>query len=75
MKKILNVLALSVALLFSPACLMVDAQYPLDDDYNNTDLGTKVGQSSAHSVLWIVAWGDAGSNAAAKDGNIKVLII
>ena len=32
-----------------------------------------MGRSQAHSVLWLVAWGDAGTQAAAKAGGIKTI--
>ena len=31
------------------------------------------GQASAHSVLWLFAWGDAGTQAAAKNGGLTVI--
>ncbi len=46
---------------------------PLDTDVNNTALGSKTGEASFQSVLWLVAWGDAGSAAAAKNGDIAVI--
>jgi hypothetical protein len=32
-----------------------------------------VGTAEAYSVLWLVAWGDASYEAAARNGNITVL--
>ncbi|HVN40273.1 MAG TPA: TRL domain-containing protein [Myxococcota bacterium] len=46
---------------------------PLDTDLDQTKLGTKVGKSEAQLVLGLVAWGDAGTQEAAKNGNITVL--
>lgn len=46
---------------------------PLDTDVNNTVLGEKTGEASLYSVLWLVAWGDAGTAAAAQNGNISVI--
>jgi hypothetical protein len=62
----------TVALLFS-GCAFVNTKTPYDLDLNNTDLGTKVGTAEAQSVLWLVAWGDASYEAAARNGNITVL--
>ena len=62
----------AVALLLS-GCAYVNTKTPYDLDLNNTDLGTKVGVAEAQSVLWLVAWGDASYEAAARNGNITVL--
>jgi hypothetical protein len=48
-------------------------RFPLDEDLWKTELGSKVGVSSNYSVAWLVAWGDAGVAAAAKNGDIKVV--
>ena len=34
---------------------------------------TVTGKTCYHSILWLVAWGDAGSAAAAKEGGITTL--
>jgi hypothetical protein len=49
----------------------VSARIPLDRDLDRTALGSKVGRASAQSVLWGVAWGDAGIHAAALDGGLS----
>jgi hypothetical protein len=54
-------------------CIYLNATYPLDTNMNRTPLGTKVGQASAYSVLWLVAWGDAGTQAAARNGGLTVI--
>lgn len=54
-------------------CAYSHVQRPLDTDYDNTSLGSKVGRSHIQSVLWLVAWGDAGTKAAAEDGGITVI--
>ena len=48
-------------------------QIPLDNDYDVTELGTKIGRASNYAVLYLFAWGDAGSKAAAENGGIKVI--
>ena len=70
MKKSFSAIALCVAL---QGCVYVDIQIPLDTDLNNTDLGTKTGTSHYQSILGLVAWGDAGTQAAAKQGGITTL--
>ncbi|MFC1736865.1 TRL-like family protein [Candidatus Hydrogenedentota bacterium] len=46
---------------------------PLDINFDETDLGEKTGESSVHTILWVVSFGDCGANAAAKDGGIEVI--
>jgi hypothetical protein len=66
-------LFLIVVLVLNSGCLYTNVKYPLDEDLMNTELGSKVGRASNHIVLWLFAWGDAGTEAAAKDGKIKVV--
>jgi hypothetical protein len=56
-----------------PGCVYANFKTPLDTDLQETKLGAKSGESSFQSFLWLVAVGDAGSKAAADDGNITVL--
>lgn len=72
MKKALLVLS-SLLCLSLQSCMLTSIQVPLDTDLQQTDLGDKVGESSYQSVLGLVAWGDAGTQAAAKNGNIQTL--
>lgn len=69
MKAILMTLCI---LLFLPGCIY-NVRRPLDTNYDKTEIGTKVGMSKATSVLWLFAWGNAGTKAAAEDGDIKVI--
>lgn len=64
---------LFAAVLALSGCLYLDTKLPLDTDVAQTTLGTKTGVSSVHSVLWLVAWGDGGTEAAAKNGGLKVI--
>lgn len=57
----------------SVGALYSDTKAPLSLEYNNTDMGRKVGQASAHSFIGLFAFGDASVQSAAKDGNIKVI--
>lgn len=65
------VMFVCVALL--AGCAYMRVQRPLDEDFQETRLGSKVGRAYAYSVLWLVAWGDAGTRAAAENGNIEVI--
>jgi len=64
---------LGLALLALPGCVYAHIKSPLDEDLDQTILGPKVGRSSNHQVLGMVAWGDASTQAAAKNGGIHIL--
>lgn len=64
---------LGLALLALPGCIYANTKLPLDTDLNQTKLGAKTGQSNAYSILWLVAWGDASTQAAAANGGITTL--
>jgi hypothetical protein len=67
---------LSLALLAAPllsGCIYTNIQTPLDVDLDRTQLGDKIGTSEWQSVLWAVAWGDGGTQAAAKQGGLTVI--
>jgi hypothetical protein len=70
--KPLNALVVALALL-APGCVYGNFGQPLDTNLQETTLGSKRGEASYHSLLWLVAWGDAGSRAAAVDGQITTL--
>lgn len=59
--------------LLATSCVYSRITVPLDEDIDNTVLGDKVGRSSYESVLWVAAWGDAGTQAAAEEGGISVI--
>jgi hypothetical protein len=62
-----------LAAFLSQGCAYSHIQRPLDTDFDETRLGSKMGRAHSHSVLWLVAWGDAGTHAAAKEGDITVI--
>lgn len=64
--------ALAVVL-FASGCLYSDIKVPLDRDVSTTVLGPKIGYASNHSVLWLFAWGDGSTEAAARNGDLKVI--
>lgn len=63
----------SLGLFTLPSCVFTNTVIPLDTDVQSTDLGTKVGEASNQSVAWLVAWGDGGMQAAAKEGGITTM--
>jgi hypothetical protein len=71
--RLLVVLSIAASVLFSTGCLYTNVSAPLDTDLDRTALGSKVGKSEAQSVLGLFAWGDAGTQAAARKGGIDVL--
>lgn len=75
MKKIryIVVLCLLVAAILSQGCAYSHIRGPLDTNFENTVLGPKVGKSHTRSVLWLFAWGNAGTKAAAEAGDITVI--
>ena len=65
---------LAAALAFGASgCAYMHIQRPLGADFDSTQLGTKEGRSHSYSVLWLVAWGDSGTRAAAKEGHIQTI--
>ena len=66
--------ALMLACLFAATgCVYTNVIQPLDTDLSKTRLGSRVGKSEAQAILGLVAWGDAGTQAAAKAGGITQL--
>ena len=59
--------------LIASGCAYLHVQRPLSTNFNNTQLGSKEGRSNSYSVMWLVAWGDAGTKAAATQGDIKII--
>lgn len=67
-KCLLLVVALAVS---STGCVYSKVTRPLDTNVSETVLGDKVGRASAHGVVFLAAWGDAGVAAAAKQGGLE----
>lgn len=64
---------LLLLLTLQAGCVYTNVQRPLGTEFNKTELGSKTGQSSCQSLFWLVAWGDAGSKAAAENGRITTI--
>lgn len=60
-------------MLSSSGCIYSNFRVPMSTDFRNTKTVDKMGKSSSHSVAWIAAWGDAGLQAAAKEGDLETL--
>ena len=68
-----KVALLILLMLFTSGCLYANIQRPMDTDFYNTELGSKEGRASNRSILWLFAWGDAGTKAAAENGDISII--
>ena len=55
------------------SCAYVDVKVPLDTDVSNTVLGKKEGRAKSKSILWLFAWGDAGTRKASENGDITTI--
>ena len=64
---------ISTLAIIASGCAYMDVQRPLSANFNNTQLGSKEGRANSYSVLWLLAWGNAGTKAAALQGNIKII--
>lgn len=72
-KRLFGIMFLLTAALLFQGCAYSHIQGPLDTNFDNTVLGSKVGKSHTRSVLWLVAWGDGGTKAAAENGGITTI--
>jgi TRL-like protein family len=73
MKIIKFVVAAMIAIFLVSGCVYTHVLTPYDTNLDKTVLGQKKGKAAMHSILWLVAWGDASTAAAAKDGRIGVV--
>ncbi|HEY5648309.1 MAG TPA: TRL domain-containing protein [Nitrospiria bacterium] len=62
-----------MVLFLTSGCLYMNAKTPLDTDVEQTKIGPKVGEAHSYSVLWLASWGDAGTAAAARNGEITTI--
>ena len=70
MKMVKLFAAVMVIALLGTGCLYSHVLTPYDTNLNKTVLGQKTGKAAMYSVLGLVAWGDASTAAAAKQGGI-----
>jgi hypothetical protein len=69
----LSGMMLAAVLLLGSGCMYTHVRFPMDTDFQETRLGEKQGRARYHAVLWLVAWGDAGSQAAARQGELTTI--
>ncbi|MBE9536379.1 MAG: hypothetical protein IMF07_04290 [Proteobacteria bacterium] len=67
------IFAVLILAVFNSGCLYAKLKTPLDIDVSTTEMGQKTGEASIYSVLWLVAWGDASTAAAADNGDISII--
>jgi hypothetical protein len=73
MKRIMHVVVAAMAAFVLSGCVYSHVLTPYDTDLNKTVLGQKQGKASMESVLWLIAWGDASTSAAAKQGGLTTV--
>jgi hypothetical protein len=73
MKIVKLVAAMLVAAFLVTGCLYTHVVTPYDTNLDKTVLGQKTGKAAMQSVLWLFAWGDASTAAAAKRGGISTV--
>jgi hypothetical protein len=71
--KCIGIICLLLAAFLTQGCAYSHVQGPLDTNFDNTVLGSKIGRSHTQSVLWLFAWGNGGSKAAADEGGITTI--
>ena len=62
-----------VVTMLMTGCMYMKVQRPHDKNYDKTELGTKEGRSSLQSICYFVSWGNAGTKAAAENGDITII--
>lgn len=67
---LLKIVALLSVCVVLNGCLYANTTIPLDINMDKTTLGEKTGEASSYAVLWLFAWGDSGTKAAAENGGI-----
>ena len=73
MKKCLCALLAAGACLWHSGCVYSDVRVPLSRELRNTKTAAKSGEATTRSVAWLVAWGDAGLQKAAANGQLTTL--
>jgi hypothetical protein len=73
MQTLSRILCLLIVTTGLTGCIYSSVVQPFDRDVQETQIGSKTGRASLHVVAWLVAWGDAGVEAAAANGDIAVI--
>lgn len=54
-------------------CLYSNVRVPLSTEFHKIPVAPKSGESQAHAVAWLFAWGDSGLQKAATNGHLTTL--
>jgi hypothetical protein len=73
MRALRIILAPAVLAVLLSGCFYAHVVTPLDRNVDKTNLGQKTGKAMSYSLLWVAAWGDAGTSAAAKNGGLTTV--
>jgi hypothetical protein len=73
MKGIVYMVVATLVVCVLSGCVYSHVLTPYDTDLNKTVLGQKQGKAAMESVLWLIAWGDASTAAAAKQGGLTTV--
>lgn len=72
-RSVLRAFAPLVGAWLASGCVYTNVTEVLDWDVGNTPVASKHGEASAQSFLWLVAFGDAGIQTAARNGGLQVM--
>lgn len=67
------VLMMACACLWLSGCVYSQVRLPMSSEFRNTKTVNKSGQATARSFCWMVAFGDAGLQAAAANGGLTTM--
>ena len=73
MKSVFFILSVACSLLCLTGCIYTDVRVPMSNEFRDTQVVTKSGKATVRSVAWLVAWGDAGLQKAAANGQLTTL--
>ncbi|MDD2597814.1 MAG: TRL domain-containing protein [Kiritimatiellae bacterium] len=73
MKKRFLISVLLMVIIVNSGCVYSNVRVPMSKNFQNTQRVDKTGQATSRSVAWLVAWGDAGLQAAAEEGDLQTL--
>jgi hypothetical protein len=73
MNRLPSAMLTALACLTLTGCVYTDIRVPMSNEFRSTRTVTKSGEATTRSVLWLVAWGDAGLQRAAANGQLTTL--
>ena len=54
-------------------CIYSHVRVPMSSEFRGTETVSKSGQATTRSVAWLAAWGDAGLQKAAANGELATI--